>query len=126
MTLSDFLDEVTGSQLFAMMVFDEEKYRAAFDNATAEGGLTLEELLTVASDDMEQLVSMEIKSIVENEGIELDANGDGKIDFEGKRVSMTAQKMQQITFEYMLPLNHSALQFSEYLTYRMKSDKESQ
>ena len=93
MTLSDFLDEVTGSQLFATMAFDEEKYRAAFENATAEGGLTLEQLLTVASEDMEQLASMEIKSIKENEGIELDTNSDGKIDFEGRKVSMTAQIM---------------------------------
>ena len=63
-----------------MLVFDEDKYRAAF--AAAGGGLTLEQLLTVASEDMEQLVSMEIQSIKENEGMELDTNGDGKIDFE--------------------------------------------
>ena len=81
---------MTGSQLFAMMEFDEEKYRAAFENASAEGGLTLDQLLTVATEDMEQLVCMEIKSIIENEGIELDINGDGKIDFEGRwKVSIT-------------------------------------
>ena len=60
---------------------DEDKYRAAFGET---GWLTLEQLLTATQDDREKLVDIEIQSLKENEAKELDANGDGKIDFDGK------------------------------------------
>ena len=82
------LDHGTSFQVCEVVSLDGKKTAAlvwaAFENASAEGGLTLDQLLTVATEDMEQLASIEIKSIVDNEGIELDTNGDGKIDFEGR------------------------------------------
>ena len=80
LSFTDLKDELNRSQLL-MMDVDDGKYQTAFGDA---GGLTFQELLTVTQEDTERRVDLEIKSILENEGKELDANGDGKIDWEGR------------------------------------------